>query len=64
MQGNTLQLKVGTQMQSPLARTSTEQQALSWSLDIARGLAHLHAAQPKIIHRDLKLENMRGRDGG
>lgn len=36
----------------------TEADALRWSLEIARALQYLHTAKPKVIHRDLKLDNV------
>jgi len=33
------------------------EEALAWCLQIAEGLAYLHARRPAIVHRDLKLEN-------
>ncbi|CAD7698031.1 unnamed protein product [Ostreobium quekettii] len=33
-------------------------QAADWMLDVARGMAYLHNAEPVVIHRDLKLENI------
>ena len=35
----------------------TTEEALQWCLQIAEGLAYLHAQRPVIVHRDLKLEN-------
>lgn len=32
--------------------------AAAWGADVARGLAYLHGANPVILHRDLKLENV------
>lgn len=36
----------------------TYQQGLEWAAQMADGLAFLHAQQPKIIHRDIKLDNV------
>ncbi len=33
------------------------EEALKWCLQLAEGLAYLHAQRPVIVHRDLKLEN-------
>eukprot|EP00983_Pelagomonas_calceolata_P065139 1148455-Pelagomonas_calceolata.AAC.6 len=38
-------------------------QALEWMLQLAEALAYLHSANPKVIHRDLKLENVSGNLG-
>ena len=35
----------------------TTEEALKWCLQLAEGLAYLHAQRPVIVHRDLKLEN-------
>ena len=35
----------------------TTDEAVRWCLQIAEGLAYLHAQRPVIVHRDLKLEN-------
>eukprot|EP00798_Chlamydomonas_sp_ICE-L_P004213 gene4213-14326_t len=32
--------------------------AIRWLIHMARGLDYLHRSQPKVIHRDLKLENI------
>lgn len=32
--------------------------ALNWSVSVAKALAYLHSAQPQVIHRDLKLDNV------
>jgi len=36
----------------------TRRQALTWALDLARGLEHLHAQRPAILHRDIKPGNL------
>ena len=38
--------------------TYTHADAAAWGADVARGLAYLHGANPVILHRDLKLENV------
>ena len=55
---NTLQQKVGTQMQMPHSLVYTEEEALGWMMDIVRGVTSLHNPRNLIIHRDLKLENI------
>jgi serine/threonine protein kinase len=42
-------------MSTPTARLYSDYDALSWSLDLARGLAFLHSREPAIIHRDVKV---------
>ena len=32
--------------------------ALNWSISVAKALAYLHSAEPQVIHRDLKLDNI------
>lgn len=36
----------------------TQADALRWCINIAKALHYLHSAKPKVIHRDLKLENV------
>ncbi|KAG2426459.1 hypothetical protein HXX76_011690 [Chlamydomonas incerta] len=36
----------------------SEEQALTWLLDVAEALAFLHASSPTVIHRDVKAENV------
>jgi serine/threonine protein kinase len=33
-------------------------EALYWLLDISRSLAYLHSRDPKVVHRDLKQDNL------
>jgi serine/threonine protein kinase len=57
-QEGTLSRKICTQMANPTAKCYTEEQALQWSLDVARALQFLHAQSPPIIHRDVKHGNV------
>ncbi len=34
------------------------QQRVSWAVDVAKGIDYLHSLKPKIIHRDLRCENV------
>ncbi|KAG2498820.1 hypothetical protein HYH03_003013 [Edaphochlamys debaryana] len=36
----------------------TDAEAISWLLDVARALEHLHGLNPPVIHRDVKAENV------
>eukprot|EP00200_Dunaliella_tertiolecta_P006473 CAMPEP_0202342260 /NCGR_PEP_ID=MMETSP1126-20121109/2900_1 /ASSEMBLY_ACC=CAM_ASM_000457 /TAXON_ID=3047 /ORGANISM="Dunaliella tertiolecta, Strain CCMP1320" /LENGTH=550 /DNA_ID=CAMNT_0048933189 /DNA_START=45 /DNA_END=1697 /DNA_ORIENTATION=+ len=58
MNGGTLKSKVSKQMLSPSNTVYSNKQALEWMLQLAEALAYLHSANPKVIHRDLKLENV------
>ena len=31
---------------------------MKWATDVARGLEYLHTRKPKIIHRDVKSDNI------
>ncbi|CAK0785797.1 hypothetical protein CVIRNUC_009008 [Coccomyxa viridis] len=44
----------------------SQEQALEWMIQIAKGLRYLHTSKPKVVWRDAKLENilMRKMDGG
>ena len=55
--GGTLKALVGCQMKS-FKDLYKLQDAVRWLTQIASGLAYLHQCQPKVIHRDLKLENI------
>ena len=39
-------------------RPYTHADAAAWGAQLARGLAYLHGANPVVLHRDLKLENV------
>jgi serine/threonine protein kinase len=41
----------------------TYSQGLQWCAQVADGLAFLHAQSPRIIHRDVKLDNVLLSDG-
>eukprot|EP00798_Chlamydomonas_sp_ICE-L_P024729 gene24729-10365_t len=58
MQGGTLRKLVMNQMLMPHKSLFTLATALKWCINIADALAYLHSSQPKVIHRDLKLENI------
>lgn len=49
---------VGRQMTCPHRQLYTDEEALSWSVDIARALQYLHTRTPKVVHRDVKLDNV------
>mmetsp|Transcript_23068 Transcript_23068/g.50616 ORF Transcript_23068/g.50616 Transcript_23068/m.50616 type:complete len:535 (+) Transcript_23068:148-1752(+) len=55
--GGTMKQMVSKQMRSikPVYRL---RDAVRWLLQVAQGLKYLHQCQPKVIHRDLKLENL------
>lgn len=36
----------------------TNQQALEWFHQMAKGLRYLHSSKPRVIHRDMKMENV------
>lgn len=56
--GGSLRDLVFKQMTSPHSRLYSKRDALKWSLDLAKALTYLHDAKPKVIHRDLKLDNV------
>ena len=43
--------------QAPQPYTWTD--ALRWCCEICEALSHLHTFRPMVVHRDLKLENVR-----
>ncbi|CAD7700513.1 unnamed protein product [Ostreobium quekettii] len=46
------------QMSRPRKPLYTKEQAVQWLLQVARALHALHSATPKILHRDVKAENI------
>ncbi|CAD7700315.1 unnamed protein product [Ostreobium quekettii] len=46
------------QMARPRRPLYTKEQAIQWLIQIARALNALHSATPKILHRDVKAENI------
>lgn len=46
------------QMTQPMKKLYTKGDALRWSIQMARALAYLHDCRPKVLHRDLKLDNV------
>ena len=36
----------------------SEEQALRWMIQVAKGLKYLHSTKPQVIWRDAKLENI------
>lgn len=45
-------------MVQPMKKLYSAQDALRWSIQIAQALSYLHTARPKVIHRDMKLDNV------
>ncbi|GMH32508.1 hypothetical protein BSKO_00342 [Bryopsis sp. KO-2023] len=58
VEGGSLRTLLEKQMKSPKEKLYTLGDAITWLLDVARGLKYLHQAEPQVIHRDLKLENI------
>lgn len=58
MAGGTVKQLLICEMLGNGRRVYNDAQALDICLQIARGLKYLHMAQPMVIHRDLKLENV------
>ena len=56
--GGSLRDIVFQQMITPRKSLYSASDALRWCLQVAKALAYLHAASPKVIHRDLKLDNI------
>lgn len=58
MNKGTLKSLIQHQMCTTGRRVYSSTQALRWALQIAKGLRYLHKSKPKVIHRDLKMENV------
>jgi serine/threonine protein kinase len=57
-QGGSLREAVMAQMCCPRKKLYCNADALRWCIDLAEALLYLHTRMPKIIHRDLKLDNV------
>lgn len=62
--GGSLREKVLEQMIAGRKVVYTYSQGLQWCAQVADGLAFLHAQSPRIIHRDVKLDNVLLSDDG
>ena len=58
MEGGSLKSLVQRQMLQNPTPLYSDAAGLDVCLQIARGLRYMHMAQPMVIHRDLKLENV------
>ncbi|KAL6748455.1 kinase-like domain-containing protein [Haematococcus lacustris] len=58
MGGGTLKKMVSKQMRTPHRSVYSNADALRWTTQLAEAIAYLHAARPKVIHRDLKMDNV------
>ncbi|KAG7669254.1 hypothetical protein Ndes2526B_g05554 [Nannochloris sp. 'desiccata'] len=56
--GGSLKDLVYKQMATHRKLLYTQAEALRWCIDVAKALQYLHSAIPKVIHRDLKLDNV------
>eukprot|EP00210_Caulerpa_lentillifera_P002812 g2686.t1 len=57
MNRGTLSSQIIKQMKS-IRQVYTLQDGLQWLIHIARGMKYLHNSSPRVIHRDLKIENI------
>jgi serine/threonine protein kinase len=55
--GGSLKDIVARQMMNPFKKIYSDAEALCWCIQIAAALTYMHSAKPKVIHRDLKLDN-------
>ncbi|KAI8113767.1 hypothetical protein M9435_003759 [Picochlorum sp. BPE23] len=58
LKGGTLRRLVQDQMITVHHKQYSIYEATQWCLGVAKALQYLHKATPKVIHRDLKLENV------
>lgn len=58
MDKGTLKNLVQMQMCTTRSKLYSNTQALKWALQIAQGIRYLHRSKPKVIHRDVKMENI------
>lgn len=58
MNCGSLKSMVLKQMGSPWKQIYSYDDAFRWLIQIAKGLAYLHGSNPKVIHRDLKMDNI------
>lgn len=58
MAGGSLKATLVKQMKRPRKAVYSYADALTWLTQIASGLAYLHASTPRVIHRDVKPENV------
>ncbi|KAG1659741.1 hypothetical protein FOA52_006011 [Chlamydomonas sp. UWO 241] len=56
--GGSLKRLVADQMREWNSRPANSTDALAWCIQIASVLAALHSSEPKVLHRDIKLENV------
>lgn len=55
--GGSLKQLVSLQMIYPNSKLYSDTDALRWSIQIATAVDYVHSANPKVVHRDLKLDN-------
>eukprot|EP00798_Chlamydomonas_sp_ICE-L_P007817 gene7817-1014_t len=58
MEGGALSHTVMKEMVNSGKALFTTQDSLKWCIQIAKALAYMHSTTPKVVHRDLKLENI------
>lgn len=58
MPGGDLNSVLMRQCIKPRIPVYTFAHALKWAQQIARGLRYLHHAEPQVIHRDMKFDNV------
>eukprot|EP00798_Chlamydomonas_sp_ICE-L_P010838 gene10838-3543_t len=58
MEGGSLSHTVMKEMANTGKMLFTGKDSLKWGIQTAKALAHMHSTSPKVVHRDLKLENI------